>query len=95
MEPVMARQLTVVAVTLEDREDGGLRVHSEVLPGLILSGADKEAVCDSIGPAIKAIFEHKGYKIVGVYPDQPIPDVMKLPSPRTAGMHVQQQFVGG
>lgn len=90
----MSRQLTVVPVTIEDRGDGGLRVFSEALPGLVLSGSNKTAVCEAIGPAIRLLFEHKGHKITGVYPNRPMPDVLQHPSPRTVDMHVQQeQFV--
>src|SRR4051794_35235146 len=93
MERHMGRRVAVVTVTLEDRGDGGLRVYSEVLPGLILSGPNRQTVCDTIVPAIQALFERKGYK-VAVYPDQPIPEVMKAPSPRTVDMHVHhEQFV--
>ena len=94
MERHMGRRVAVVTVTLEDRSDGGLRVFSEVLPGLILSGPDKRAVAESIAPAIQALFEHQGYQILGVHPHQPIPEVMKAPSPRTIDMHVhEEQFV--
>lgn len=89
----MSKQLAVVSVAIEDRGDGGLRVSSEVLPGLILSGQDKKAVWEAIAPAIKAIFERKG-KSVTVYPSRPFTDVMRLPSPRTVDMQVhQEQFV--
>lgn len=58
---------SVVSVTMEDREDGGLFVYSEDLPGLILSGPDKDAICNCIAPAIEAIFRHKGYSYVSVH----------------------------
>jgi len=85
---------TVVTVTLEDRGDGGLRVFSDTLPGLILSGADKKDVCACIIPAIGAIFEHKGLKVSQIRPSTPIVDVLKRPSPRNMDMHVNhEQFV--
>ncbi len=80
---------SVVTVTLEDRTDGGLRVFSEDLPGLLLSGPDKEDVCDRIAPAIQALLEHKGVRAV-VYPSRPIPQVMAEPSPRALDMHAMQ-----
>ena len=86
-------QVTVVSVKLEDRADGGMRVSSEALPGLILSGSNKTAVCDAIAPAIQAIFERKGYKIATVRPDRPIREVMREPSPRQVDMHVLQFVV--
>ena len=82
---------SVVKVTLEDRNDGGLRVSSEDLPGLLLSGPDKQAVCERIAPAIQALFELKGIPVVSVSPSQPIPDVMRQPSPRDLDMHVQHE----
>jgi hypothetical protein len=94
MERHVSRQMTVVTVCLEDRVDGGVRVYSDMLPSLLLSGADRDSVCDAIAPAIKGIFERKGFKIAGVYPNQPFPSVMKLPSPRTVDMKVHmEQFV--
>ena len=82
---------SVVKVTLEDRNDGGLRVSSDDLPGLLLSGPNKESVCERIAPAIQALFEHKGIRVVSVSPSQPIPDVMRQPSPRDLDMHVQHE----
>lgn len=89
-------QLTysVVTVTLEDREDGGLRVYSDDLPGLILSGEDREKVASRIVPAIRALFEYKGFQAVVVHPAQPVAEVLKSASPRDMDMHVQHgQFV--
>ncbi len=62
----MTPQLTIVTVTLTDREDGGLRVYSDDLPGLILSGSDRHEVVRKIVPAIQALFEYKGFKQVTV-----------------------------
>jgi hypothetical protein len=93
MEHHMAKRL-VVQVTLEDRGDNGLRVTSEALPNLILSGADKKAVCDAIAPAIRAILEYKGYNIARIEPDRSLDEVVKQPLPRNVDMHVHhQQFV--
>lgn len=49
-----------IRLTFLRRPDGGLRVRSDDLPGLILSGADQEEVALNVGPAIKALLEHKG-----------------------------------
>lgn len=84
---------TIVTVTLTDREGGGLRVNSEELPGLILSGADKHDVCECIVPAIAAIFSHKGYADVHVQAETPLAEVLKLASPRNVDMHVQRFIV--
>lgn len=82
---------SVVTVTLEDRIDGGLRVYSEDLPGLILSGSNKKEVCIRIAPAIKALLEHKGIGVAKVAASQPIHDVIRQPSPRELDMHVQHE----
>lgn len=92
MEPFMTTY-SVVTVTLEDRTDGGLRVHSEDLPGLILSGSNKRAVCERIAPAIRALLEHKGISVASVEPSQPINDVIRQPSPRDLAMRVQHHEV--
>ena len=68
----MQTHLTIVTVTMEDRGDGGLRVYSDDLPGLILSGADRTAVASKIAPAIQALFEHKGFSSVTVRAAQPL-----------------------
>jgi hypothetical protein len=78
-----------LTVTLLDRSDGGLRVYSEDLPGLILSGHNKREVCDRIAPAIRALFEHKGNTVLNVLPSQPLIDAVREPSPRDVGVHVQ------
>jgi len=86
--------LTIVSVTLEDREDGGLRVYSDELPGLILSGSDRNLVGSRIAPAIQALFEYKGFSNVRVRPARPLNDVLQKVSPRNMDMHVHhEQFV--
>lgn len=47
-----------VTLRLDYREDGGLRVSSPDMPGLILSGEDRDAVMRQVIPAIDAIREH-------------------------------------
>ena len=91
-EAIAMARLTVVTVTLTDREDGGLLVHSDDLPGLILSGAHKSAVAAAIIPAIQAIFKHKGMDVT-VRPAKPISEVLQSKSPRAMDVHVQQFVV--
>jgi hypothetical protein len=93
MEHHMSRQLTIVSVTLEDRTDGGIRVTSDDLPNLILSGTKREAICAAIAPAIQAVLERKGVKVASVKPGKPFSEVLKEPSPRELDMHVQQFVV--
>ena len=46
-----------INIKLLPREDGGLRVCSDDVPGLILSGANQLDVLASIGPALEALHE--------------------------------------
>ena len=53
-----------IAVQFERREDGGLRVFSDDVPGFVLSGADPHAVMADVQPALQFIFEHNhGIKV--------------------------------
>lgn len=47
---------TRIAVTIEGREDRGILVYSDDLPGLILSGPDAEAVLAGIEAAVTYLF---------------------------------------
>lgn len=49
-----------VKVTIENREDGGVNVSSDDLPGLILSGCNRLGIFAAIEPAARAILEHRG-----------------------------------
>ena len=90
----MPREMMVITVTLEDRPDGGLRVTSDILPGLILSGKNKHAICEAIAPAIRYLLEAQGLRIAAVHPSKTFAEVMRQPSPRNVDMHVQhEQFV--
>jgi hypothetical protein len=50
----------IINVTIQDRDDGGVSVHSEELAGLILAGKNRIAILKAIEPAARAILEHKG-----------------------------------
>ena len=89
MEHDMPREI-VVTVTLEDRGDAGLRVWSEALPGLVLSGPDKHAICDAIAPSIQAIMEYQGHTVLGVRSSKPLREVVRQPTPRRVDMHIDQ-----
>lgn len=49
-----------ISVTIENRDDGGVSVSSEDVPGLILSGRNRTAIIAAIEPAVRAILEHQG-----------------------------------
>lgn len=86
--------VTVVTVTLQDREGGGLEVFSDDLPGLILSGSNRDKVASAIIPAIEALFKQKGFAKVIVRPAMPVAQVLQSASPRDVDIHVHyEQFV--
>lgn len=49
----------VVTIKLMRRQDGGLRVFSDDVPGLILSGTDPEKVMADVWPALQTIVTYK------------------------------------
>lgn len=52
-----------VTITLQRRGDGGLRVCSDDVPGLVLSGPDPTKVMSDVWPAIEALRAyHRGYR---------------------------------
>jgi len=44
-----------ITLKFQDREDGGLRVWSDDVPGLVLSGPDPVAVIGDVGPALSVL----------------------------------------
>ena len=55
----MATGLPVkVVVTFERREDGGLRVYSDDVPGFVLSHSDPMTVLGDVKPALERILSH-------------------------------------
>lgn len=47
-----------IVVTFERREDGGLRVFSDDVPGFVLSHSDPRAVLDDVKPALERMLSH-------------------------------------
>lgn len=45
-------------IRVGEHEDGGMRVWSDEIKGLVLSGPDAEKVGAAIMPALKALIEH-------------------------------------
>jgi len=84
----MAETFTTVCVSLEDREDGGLRVTSADMPGLILSGPDKETVTRKIAPAISALFKAAKGLEVTVIPTKSVAEILDGENPQTVDMDV-------
>lgn len=76
----MAKAL-IVSVTFEDRGDGGLRVHSDDVPGLYLSSADRDAVLRDVVPAVELLFEKNHGIKVEANPIAPNVESMRDSSP--------------
>jgi hypothetical protein len=86
---IMNDGILTLTVTLEDREDGGVRVSSADLPGLILSGSDKHKVLGSVSLAIAALLEHSGLENVTVKPAKSLAEILNGKNPQDVDMHVQ------
>jgi hypothetical protein len=63
-------------------------VYSADLPGLILSGSDREVVAAKIVPAIRALFEYHGIRDVKITATKPINEVLEGASPRNMDLHI-------
>jgi len=64
-----------IAVTFEQRGDGGLRAYSDMVPGFVLSHSDPAAVMADVGPVLEVILSEMLGTAVKV---QRLPDVDKL-----------------
>jgi hypothetical protein len=53
--PASNRRFAKIVVTLEHREDGGLRAYSEDVPGFVLSNPDPSVVLSDIAVALETI----------------------------------------
>jgi hypothetical protein len=56
----------IINVTLADRQDGGVRIWSDDIPGLVLSGLNRAKVIADIEPAVRAILKHKGEDVSNI-----------------------------
>ena len=54
-KPPLNARFAKIIVTLELREDGGLRAYSDDVPGFVLSHHDARAVISDIQPALETI----------------------------------------
>ena len=48
-------RIRAIEVVFERREDGGLRVHSDDVPGFVLSHSDPNAVFNDVAPALEVM----------------------------------------
>ena len=95
MEPAVADHLDVqkLVVTLTDREDGGVHIHSLDVPGLHLSGADRAATWSKVPEAVKALMAaNKGRRVLQVYLPA-FEAAIGGPSPRDVAVHVRSTAV--
>jgi hypothetical protein len=90
---MLAHKYIILSVTLAVREGGGLNVSSDDLPGLILSGPDREKIAAAIAPAIKAIFEHRGFGNVTVHHGTPVAEVLRPREPHAISIRVEHSSV--
>lgn len=51
-----------ITIKLAPREDGGLRVWSDDLPGLVLSAPNQRDAMLDLGKAIISLLEHHGWQ---------------------------------
>lgn len=51
-----------LSINIEQRADGGIRIWSSQLKGLLLSGSDPVQVMAAVWPAITALINHKRFK---------------------------------
>ncbi|QIF81902.1 hypothetical protein [Brevundimonas sp. 'scallop'] len=83
----------VVGVTIEERNDGGIRVSSRDLRGLHLSGADRDHIWCMLPAAITSLLERNhGVKVVSVRASK-TPEEAFQNLPHVVDMHVERQFV--
>ena len=52
-----------ILIEVEGREDGGVRVSSPEVRGLILSGRDVKAVLADVVPALNVLLEHGAHRV--------------------------------
>src|ERR1700730_9282899 len=63
--PASNRRFAKIVVTLERREDGGLRAYSEDVPGFVLSNKDPAVVLSDIAVALETILSSMwGVKVI-------------------------------
>lgn len=81
-------EMTTIPVQLVDRSDGGLRITSNEVPGLLLSGRGRQHVWDIVGPSLKGFLEaNHGYAVTQVFYPSTTPGE---PAPPESDFHVEQ-----
>lgn len=67
----MDKEVTV-SLTFSRRPDGGLRIHSDALPGLVLSSHDVPGALADLGPAIRELLRSEGRWVLERPPTSPL-----------------------
>lgn len=68
----MTEKMFKVTVCFEARPDGGLRVYSEDVPGLVLSHTDVDGVLEDVKTAIETLLSHR---YGGTFVVNPLPNL--------------------
>ena len=63
-----SESIVKITVTIEKREDGGLYVYSDELPGFVLSNKNARAVFGDIEPALSVFLSQKFDRTLAVKP---------------------------
>lgn len=74
-------ETAIIRVVCEERGDGGVRVSSPDVPGLYLSGGDREAVFADVGPAIQMLFKANHGIDIEWHPVVPSVEALLKPPP--------------
>lgn len=82
-----------ITVSLEDREDGGARVCSADLPGLILSSPDRRKVIEAIVPTMTTLLGKLGFQDIEVHPSKTVQEILDGGNPQDVDVHIQQFVV--
>ena len=79
---------SIITVTILHRPEGGIRVKSKDIAGLILSGENDEEVARSIAPSIHALLKAKGIPAISVEPDIPLADIVNGVRPNDVAVSI-------
>jgi hypothetical protein len=63
-----------VTVQVTDREDGGIRVLSSDIPGMLLGGLDHQRTWSSVGLVVEHAMRHRGVDVREVIGPMVVPD---------------------
>lgn len=77
----------IVTVQIEDRPDGGIRVTSEDVRGLLMSGGDRQHVWNLVGPTVAGLLRaNEGLDVERVLYAAPSPESS---GPQQVSLHAE------